>query len=562
MGKLKGAIGPLAGAVAGLAGAAALGALISRLRETADVTGKLSTALGINVEALQKLRKGAEFSGLSVSMFDKALKKLGDSQGEFIGGNKIVVDAFTKLGVVMNDAEGDFVSLEELFMRTAQAFKEYPVQVEKAKLANDIFGRSGTELLVMFEQGREGLQGYGRGLEFVGGVMNKKTIRSTEQLNDRINILTSGIDNFFSPALVAANEILGFFTEEIEFTMKPLKEQNKIIQDQINALIKERDTLKEVNNETISWGLSARASAKGISTNKDLLNEQIDALAKARALIRDQIKANDEQAASLRRAAQAQRERVAAMKSEEAAKIAFEEEKLLLMEIEAEYEEKYQTYMEREREKYAELKLMKETAHLEELALMDELEKEYQKKAFDRAVADAKAAKEKIKTEEETVKASLQLIESMAAGVKDSSIEMFRLWQAASIANATISTLSAATRALEYGGPAGPYLAGVIYALGMANVAKIASTQYQGKYLGGDVQMNKSYVVGERGPELFTPGRTGSITPNNKIGGPMTVNVNINAVDAEGIDELLTQRKSLLIGIINQGLNRQGKAAI
>lgn len=36
--------------------------------------------------------------------------------------------------------------------------------------------------------------------------------------------------------------------------------------------------------------------------------------------------------------------------------------------------------------------------------------------------------------------------------------------------------------------------------------------------MGGGISAGKSYVVGERGPELFTAGRSGYITPNNKLG--------------------------------------------
>ena len=59
---------------------------------------------------------------------------------------------------------------------------------------------------------------------------------------------------------------------------------------------------------------------------------------------------------------------------------------------------------------------------------------------------------------------------------------MFRLWQEAAIANTTISTYEAATKALMVlPPPVGMALAGVITALSMANVAKIASTNYQHK---------------------------------------------------------------------------------
>ena len=49
---------------------------------------------------------------------------------------------------------------------------------------------------------------------------------------------------------------------------------------------------------------------------------------------------------------------------------------------------------------------------------------------------------------------------------------------------------------------------------------------------GGVTKPNKSYIVGERGPELFTPGVTGRVTPNHELGGSST-NVVVN-VDASG----------------------------
>ena len=49
---------------------------------------------------------------------------------------------------------------------------------------------------------------------------------------------------------------------------------------------------------------------------------------------------------------------------------------------------------------------------------------------------------------------------------------------------------------------------------------------------GGPVSRGKSYIVGERGPEMFTPGSSGMITPNHELGGSST-NVVVN-VDASG----------------------------
>lgn len=40
-----------------------------------------------------------------------------------------------------------------------------------------------------------------------------------------------------------------------------------------------------------------------------------------------------------------------------------------------------------------------------------------------------------------------------------------------------------------------------------------------GRALGGPVRAGSTYLVGERGPEIFTAGRSGTIIPNHKIGG-------------------------------------------
>ena len=44
-----------------------------------------------------------------------------------------------------------------------------------------------------------------------------------------------------------------------------------------------------------------------------------------------------------------------------------------------------------------------------------------------------------------------------------------------------------------------------------------------------------SYLVGERGAEIFTPSSSGFITPNNRIGGGTVINLNVSgAIDPEG----------------------------
>ena len=46
---------------------------------------------------------------------------------------------------------------------------------------------------------------------------------------------------------------------------------------------------------------------------------------------------------------------------------------------------------------------------------------------------------------------------------------------------------------------------------------------------GGPIKGGKTYLVGERGPELFTPGVSGTVTPNHALGGSTSVVVNVDA---------------------------------
>lgn len=79
-----------------------------------------------------------------------------------------------------------------------------------------------------------------------------------------------------------------------------------------------------------------------------------------------------------------------------------------------------------------------------------------------------------------------------------------------------------------------------------------------GKATGGPVSGGTSYLVGERGAEIFTPSGNGFITPNNKLGGNTVINLNVNgAIDPEG-----TARS--IINVLNNSYYRgtNGAAAL
>jgi hypothetical protein len=70
---------------------------------------------------------------------------------------------------------------------------------------------------------------------------------------------------------------------------------------------------------------------------------------------------------------------------------------------------------------------------------------------------------------------------------------------------------------------------------------------------GGPVKKGGSYIVGERGPEMFTPGSSGMITPNHALGGSTNVVVNVDASGSsvEG-DEQQSRELGRLISVAVQ----------
>jgi hypothetical protein len=78
-----------------------------------------------------------------------------------------------------------------------------------------------------------------------------------------------------------------------------------------------------------------------------------------------------------------------------------------------------------------------------------------------------------------------------------------------------------------------------------------------GRASGGAVAARTSYVVGERGPELFTPNASGVITPNNALGSGATINI-----DARGADAAAVARIQNALGQLNASVESRSIAAV
>ena len=141
----------------------------------------------------------------------------------------------------------------------------------------------------------------------------------------------------------------------------------------------------------------------------------------------------------------------------------------------------------------------------------------------------------------------------------------FEAAKAFNIANAIMNTYMAATKALAMYPPPFSFIAmGAAVAMGLAQVAAIRSQTYSGRALGGPVMGGQPYIVGENGPELFTPNTTGNITRNSDLGSGnnVTVNFQITANDTTGFDQLLASRKGVIQQIISDAMLEKGRRSM
>ena len=145
--------------------------------------------------------------------------------------------------------------------------------------------------------------------------------------------------------------------------------------------------------------------------------------------------------------------------------------------------------------------------------------------------------------------------------VKMAFAKSLALFKANQVAKATMSAITSAVNTLtSMPFPLNVALGASALAFAMGFVNKIKAFEK-----GGRPPVGRASIVGEKGAELFVPDQAGTIVPNDKLGmmgKPVTVNFNINTVDATGFEELLVNSRGVLINLINSAVNEKGQRAI
>jgi hypothetical protein len=198
------------------AAAVALGAgfvvATKKALEFADSIAKTADKVGLSTDALQKYRYAADLAGVSNGELDKAFDKLNKSIGETISdGTGAAFDAFEQLGLSSDLMSGKLRGTEPVFLAVSDALAQVDDHSQRAALAADIFGRSGTKLINLMKNGRGDIKAAAKELDDFGGVIEEGTLRSSEKAIDAITRLTTLMQSKLTKALADNAELIADF---------------------------------------------------------------------------------------------------------------------------------------------------------------------------------------------------------------------------------------------------------------------------------------------------------------------------------------------------------------
>ena len=190
--------GILAVTAATTAAAAAFSALVLKTTDYVDNLGKVSEVTGVSTDLLQKFRFAAEQAGVTGDNAALALRRFSRRLGEAARGSGELKPALDKLGISVFNLDGTTKSAEQVLLEFADGISKTQNQSERLALAFKAFDSEGAELVATLGKGSAGLREFFETAERLGLVLDKDAIKNTMDFKDRLNELTSAITAFGS----------------------------------------------------------------------------------------------------------------------------------------------------------------------------------------------------------------------------------------------------------------------------------------------------------------------------------------------------------------------------
>ena len=611
--KASGTITKVAKSTAKLAAAtiAAAGAGLAFTKSMAnaqDEIGKFSIRLGISTEALSGFHQAAALGGVSVQTFDMGLQRMTRRVAEASQGLGEAKDALFELN--LNAKQLAKLPVEEQMNQVADALNGVESQADKVRLAFKLFDSEGVALLQTMQGGSKAFRDAAKDAAFLGTIVSQQAAANSAKFNDSMTRLGASVKgagmalaNQFMPHLTTMiNAVANFIASHrdsmvtwfrnavkgaVTFGFIAVEVFNNIKKGIASLFTKEgldkgvkawQDYMKRIFE--ISLAILPAMGKAFINSFRAIGDGLIASIKWAWGKVFDLIKGTDVTGTfselifgDIPAATAAARTELNSAFSTIGTEIGggLKDLKTNVLDFLIPDPTAIQDRAAATLAKMAEFG----TAVLEQKTAEDELDKA---RITDKLSWEAEVTKEgrdalrkfsDMSVRGQT-KFALDQASQLTAGVANENKTLFKINKGVALATAVINTAEGVTKALSaYPPPISFAMAGLQAAAGAVQIGAIAGSKFGGaKALGGAVTGGTSFLVGEQGPELFTPGASGRISANDSLGGTTVievVNISVlpNATNAESLlqmpQELMTQ---LVAGPILAALNSLDDAGI
>jgi hypothetical protein len=188
---LKVGLASLATAAATLAGGAGIAALTKAAADDMDQMSKLQDRLGVTTETMSKLTYAANLADVSFEELKTSLQFMLRNTAEAAAGNEGMRKTLDDLGISFEKIRNQ--SPDEMFYTYAKALEGIENPAEKAKIATELFGRSGAVMLQMLKDGTDGLAELSKEAERFGAVISQQAAYNAAEFNDSLTRIGSAL---------------------------------------------------------------------------------------------------------------------------------------------------------------------------------------------------------------------------------------------------------------------------------------------------------------------------------------------------------------------------------
>lgn len=213
--KAVAAVGAAAVAAIGTAAAALGKKLVTSavdVAEYGDEIDKESQKLGMSAENYQKLSYAMEMSGADIESMKKGMVNINKSLADFADGNEAAASSFEAMGVSLQKTDGSMKNSEEVLLDTIDALGNMEDTTKRDAMAQELFGKSFTELRPLLNEGSEGIRELMNEAEAYGMVMSDKAVKASADFDDSLTRAQGTMQGLKNQMI---GELLPAFTEVV-----------------------------------------------------------------------------------------------------------------------------------------------------------------------------------------------------------------------------------------------------------------------------------------------------------------------------------------------------------